>query len=95
MKENKYQYNEITNSSWKEKVFIETSEHIICGDVFMPKVGKKERVISDILNSGKNFLAVKDCTLEYKHNRRRELEHYKFLQINMSSIMLMRPLENE
>ena len=54
---------ELTNSAWSEKVYIETTEHIIRGDVFMPKIGKKSRLLSEILNGNKNFIAVKDCTM--------------------------------
>ena len=32
---------ELSTSAWREKVYIETSEHIICGYIFMPKIGKK------------------------------------------------------
>ena len=57
---------ELTTSAWREKVYIETSEHIIRGYIFMPKIGKKNRLLSEVLNTGKSFIAVKDCTLEYK-----------------------------
>ena len=57
---------ELTTSSWREKVYIETTEHIICGYIFMPKIGKKNRLLSEVLNGNKNFLAVKNCSLEYK-----------------------------
>ena len=51
---------ELSTSAWREKVYIETSEHVICGYIFMPKIGKKNRLLSEILNTGKSFLAVKD-----------------------------------
>ena len=73
----------ITTSAWREKVYIETTEHIICGYVFMPKIGKKSRLLSEILNSNKNFLAVKDCTLEYKLFPSKTLEKHDFMQINI------------
>ena len=86
---------ELTNSSWTERVYMETSEHIIVGDIFMPKIGKKSRLLSDVLNSNKNFIAVKDCTLEYKQNPNRDVEKYGFMQVNIASILIMRPLEDE
>ena len=49
---------ELTTSAWREKVYIETSEHIIRGYVFMPKIGKKNRLLSEILNTNKNFIAI-------------------------------------
>ena len=85
----------IAASAWKERVYIETSEHIICGDVFMPKIGKRNRLLSEVLNMGKSFLAVKDCTLEYKNKNGGASENYKFLQVNISSILIMRPLNEE
>ena len=83
----------MASSVWKEKVYIETSEHIICGYVFMPKIGKRNRLLSEVLNMGKNFLAVKDCTLEYKNKLSGKVEQYDFLQVNVSSILIMRPLD--
>ena len=83
---------ELTTSAWREKVYIETAEHIICGYVFMPKIGKKSRLLSEILNTGKEFIAVKNCTLEYKLNPSKNVEKHEFMQVNVSSILLMRPM---
>ncbi len=83
---------ELTTSAWREKVYIETAEHVIRGYVFMPKIGKKNRLLSEILNTNKSFLAVKNCTLEYKLNPSRDVEEHDFLQVNISSILIMRPL---
>ena len=55
---------ELTTSSWKEDVYIETVEHVIKGSIFMPKIGKRTRLLSEVLNSSKQFIAVKDCTIE-------------------------------
>ena len=81
----------ILNSTWKEKVYIETAEFIIIGYIFMPKIGKRTRLITEVLNSNKQFIAVKDCRLEFKLAPQREIEHHEFLQINISTILLMRP----
>ena len=83
---------ELTTSAWREKVYIETSEHIIRGYIFMPKIGKKNRLLSEVLNGNKNFLAVKDCKLEYKLNPSRNIETHEFMQVNITSILIMRPL---
>lgn len=85
----------LSTSAWREKVYIETSEHIICGYIFMPKIGKKNRLLTEVLNGNKNFLAVKNCTLEYKLNPSRNLEEHDFMQVNISSILLLRPLYDE
>ena len=86
---------ELTTSAWREKVYIETSEHIIRGYIFMPKIGKKNRLLSEVLNTGKNFIAVKDCTLEYKLMPSKDVEQHEFMQVNILSILLMRPLYDD
>lgn len=83
---------ELTTSAWREKVYIETTEHVIRGYIFMPKIGKKNRLLSEVLNGNKNFLAVKNCTLEYKLNPSKNVEEHDFMQVNISSILIMRPL---
>lgn len=82
----------LMDSVWKEKVYIETAEFKIIGYVFMPKIGKRNRLLSEILNSRKQFLAVKDCLLEYKLLPQKEVENHEFLQVNISTILLMRPM---
>ena len=89
---NKKEISEFTASAWQEKVYIETAEHIICGTIFMPKIGKRERLLTEVLNSGKIFIAVKDCKLEYKHMPGKDIETHDFLQVNVSSILIMRPI---
>ena len=86
---------ELTTSTWREKVYIETAEHIIRGYIFMPKIGKKNRLLSEVLNGHKNFLAVKNCSLEYKLNSAKNIEEHDFLQVNIGSILIMRPLYEE
>jgi len=86
--------SEFQNSAWREKVYIETAEHVIRGYIFMPKIGKKERLLTEVLNSGKNFLAVKECTLEYKHIPNKDVETHDFMQVNVSTILIMRPLDD-
>lgn len=86
---------ELTTSAWREKVYIETAEYVIRGYVFMPKIGKKSRLLSEILNTNKQFLAVKNCTLESKLNPQREVEKHDFIQVNISTILLMRPLNDD
>ena len=83
---------ELNTSAWRERVYIETAEYVIKGYVFMPKIGKKARLLSDILNTNKSFIAVKDCILESKLNPSRPIEEHDFMQVNVSTILLMRPL---
>lgn len=87
--------SEMTSSAWREKVYIETAEHIIRGYIFMPRIGKKSRLLTEVLNSGKSFIAVKECTLEYKLHPGHEVENHDFMQVNISSILIMRPIDEE
>ena len=80
---------------WKEKVYIETAEYIITGFIYMPKIGKRSRLITEVLNSNKQFIAVKDCRLEFKLAPNREVEFHDFLQINLSTILMMRPANED
>ena len=84
-----------TAAAWREKVYIETAEHIIKGYVFMPKIGKRARLLSEILNTTKQFLAVTDCVIESKLFPQKEVEKYDFLEVNLSTILIMRPLNDE
>ena len=85
----------ITSGVWAERVLIITNDYEIKGDVFMPKVGKRNRIISDILNSTKSFIAVKNCTLKHRHILEQAIEEYEFLQLNLNSVILMRPISRE
>lgn len=83
---------DLTTSAWSEQVYIETAEYIIIGYVFMPKIGKKSRLLSEILNTHKQFIAVKDCSMESKLAPQKEIEKHDFIQVNMQSILIIRPL---
>lgn len=87
----KKEISTIMDTVWKEKVYIETAEFVIVGYVFMPKIGKRSRLLTEILNSNKQFIAVKDCRLEFKLAPQREIENHDFMQVNLSSILIMRP----
>lgn len=80
---------------WSEKVLVITLDYEIKGYVFMPKTGKKNRVLSDILNSTKRFVAIKDCEIKHRLIPERKTEYHNFLQLNLSSIILLRPLSDE
>ena len=81
------------NSAWSEKVYIETTEYVIKGNVYMPKIGKRSRLLTEILNTNKNFLAVTDCTIESKLFPQKEVENYDFIEVNLSTVLIIRPVE--
>jgi len=81
---------------WSERVLVVTQDYEIKGYVFMPKTGKKSRLLSDILNGAKRFVAIKDCEVTHRLMPNKRAEYHNFLQINLNSIILLRPtLEDE
>ncbi len=80
---------------WSERVLVVTQDYEIKGYVFMPKTGKKNRVLSDILNGIKRFVAIKDCEIRHRLIPERKTEYHNFLQLNLNSIILLRPLSDE
>lgn len=86
---------DFTSGVWSEKVLVITQDYEIKGYVFMPKTGKKNRVLSDILNGVKRFVAIKDCEIKHRLIPERRTEYHSFLQLNLSSIILLRPVADE
>jgi len=80
---------------WSEKVYVITEDYEIKGYVFMPKTGKKNRVLSDILNGIKRFVAIKDAEITNKKYPDRKVELHDFIQINLDSIVLIRPIKEQ
>lgn len=76
---------------WSEKIFILTEDYEIRGYVFMPKTVKKNRVLSDILNGSKRFLAIKDAQIIPRKNAEADIEMSEFVQLNLDAIILMKP----
>jgi hypothetical protein len=87
--------NDFTNGVWSERVLIITQDYEIKGYVFMPKIGKKSRVLSDILNGKKKFVAIKDCEVSYRQMPNRRTEFHDFVQLNINSIIILRPTSSE
>lgn len=87
---------EFITGVWSERVLVITQDYEIKGFVFMPRTGKKNRVLSDILNGLKRFVAIKDCEITHRLNPNRRTEYHPFLQLNLNAIILLRPtLEDE
>ena len=80
---------------WSEKILVITKDYEISGNVFMPRTGRKNRLLSDILNGGKRFVAIKDCTIVHREFPNRKIEHHDFLQLNVNSIILLRPITDK
>lgn len=83
--------SEFISGVWSERILVITQDYEIKGYVFMPRTGRKNRVLSDILNGLKRFVAIKDCEITHRLNPNRRTEYHSFLQINLNSIILLRP----
>ena len=90
-----YNDDKLINDTWSENVYIETDEYIIKGLVHMPKIVKKNRILTEILNGNKQFLAVTDCQMESKLTPQRPIEYQDFLEVNLSKVLIIRPLEQD
>lgn len=95
MADNKPQISNLVSGVWSERVLVVTQDYEIKGYVFMPKTGKRNRVLSDILNGTKRFVAIKDCEIVHRLNPNRKTEHHNFLQLNLNSIIILRPADDE
>lgn len=87
--------DDFTNGVWSERVLVITQDYEIKGYVFMPKVGRRSRVLSDILNGKKRFVAIKDCEVAYRQLPNRRTEFHDFVQLNINSIIILRPTTSE
>lgn len=87
--------NNLITGIWSERVLVITEDYEIKGNVFMPKTGRKNRVLSDILNGSKRFVAIKNCEVTHREFPNRKAEVHEFLQLNLNSIILLRPLKEE
>ena len=87
--------NSFITGVWSEKVLVITKDYQITGNVFMPKTGRKNRVLSDILNGTKMFVARKNCQVIHREFPNRRMETHDFLQLNLNSIILLRPITEE
>ena len=86
--------NDFLTGIWSEKILVVTKDYEISGKVFMPRTGRTSRLLSDILNGGKRFVAIKDCTIVHREFPNRKVEHHEFLQLNINSIILLRPAKD-
>ena len=87
--------NSFITGIWSERVLVITKDYQIKGNVFMPKTGRKNRVLSDILNGAKRFVAIKNCELIHREFPNRKAEVHDFFFFFLNSIILLRPLTEE
>ena len=94
MSQNQSGMAEFSTGVWSERVLVITQDYEIRGSVFMPKTGKKNRVLSDILNGVKKFVAIKNCEVRNRLIPNKAVETHDFLQLNLNSIIILRPLKD-
>lgn len=75
---------------WSEKIQVITDDYEIIGHVFMPKTGKKNRVLSDILNGSRRFIAIKNVKITDR--RTKITDESEFIQLNLDSIILLKSI---
>ena len=85
----------MTSGFWSENVYVITNDFEIKGSVFMPKTGKKNRILSDILNGDKRFVAIKNAEIKTRKDSANATEHHDFIQINLDSIILIRTCNDD
>lgn len=93
--ENEFKSEEFITGVWSERVLVITQDYEIKGYVFMPRTGRRNRVLSDILNGLKRFVAIKDCEVTHRLIPNRRTEYHNFLQLNLNSIILLRPTNED
>ena len=77
---------------WSEQVLVITEDYEIVGKIFLPKINKRNRVLSDLLNGKKRFMAIKNCKIKHRHFPARTTEEQDFIQLNINSIIMLRPI---
>lgn len=82
--------SEITSGFWSEKVLAVTDDYEVRGYVFMPKTGRKNRVLSDILNSNRRFVAIKEAHIVHRKSPDKFTEQQSFIQLNLNEIIMIR-----
>ena len=83
--------DDFTNGVWSERVLVITQDYESKSYVFMAKIGKRSRVISDIVNGKKRLVAIKDCEVAYRQLPNRRTEFHGLVQLNINSIIILRP----
>ena len=77
---------------WSEQVLVITEDYEIVGKIFLQKINKRNRVLSDLLNGKKRFMAIKNCKRKHRHLPDRTTEEQDFIQLNINSIIMLRPI---
>ena len=77
---------------WSEQVLVITEDYEIVGKIFLPKINKRNRVLSDLLNGKKRFMAITNCQIKHRHFPDRTTEEQDFIRLNIHSIITLLPI---
>lgn len=82
-------------SSWEEKIYIETNEHVFIGLICVPTTSNREHCISEFLDSNKKFISLKNCKMKYKNDKSENgFKNVNSIQINTDSIIFIKHIKN-
>ncbi len=85
-------FSEMTTES--AKIEVVTATHKLLGTVFLPRAMKENRRLTNLLNSDKRFMALTNVTVTDRLSGQQEPDTYGFLQVNLLSIELVKPVKD-
>jgi hypothetical protein len=76
----------------KAKVTVTTATSVLEGWIHLPKTGKGERRLTNLLNMpDKRFLAMTNVLVADRVNPTRQPESHPFLEVNLSTVEFIKP----
>lgn len=75
------------------KIEIVTATHQMVGYIFLPRAMKENRRLTNLLNGDKRFIALTKVAVTDRLTGHKESKIYPFVQININSIELVKPIE--
>ncbi|MBY0404133.1 MAG: hypothetical protein K2X66_09555, partial [Cyanobacteria bacterium] len=74
------------------RVLVATNTMIFEGNLFLSKLGKEERRLSNLLNSDKKFIALTDVLMTSRQAPHVAPENSPFVEVSLRSIEYLKPL---
>ncbi len=85
-------FSEMTTES--AQIEVVTATHKLLGTVFLPRAMKENRRLTNLLNSDKRFVALTNVTVTDRLSNEQTPEPIGFLQVNLQSIELVKPVND-
>ena len=86
-------HNFLESTTESLRVHLTTPHYEIEGTIYLSRSMKESRRLTNLLNGDKRFLALTDVTLVPRDSIKKET--YPFIQVNIATIELVRPLSGE